>query len=267
MAAIRTTPAIGICSDRPELVHPFAPPADWKVGIVCHRGANVIAPENSLPAIECAFAASFDVEVDLRATSDGQTIILHDATLDRTTNGTGKVAEQTLAEVRRLDAGRWKNPFFAGTPVPTLAETLSLAGKYQGALYLELKACDPAAVWAEVQAHDLAQEVFFWSFDHDLVRAMRTVSSDARLMARRLDYATLDDALASWAPAVIEYAPDEDLAEFTRLRDLGILPMIVYMGDDDAVFDQMIAARPALVNIDQPFRFARRIAHHFPRDD
>ena len=260
MAACRTTPVTGICSDRPEMVHPFTPPADWPVQIVCHRGANLAAPENTLPAVECAFYAGFShVEVDLQATADGQTVILHDQTLNRTTNGHGPVTVQSLAAVRTLDAGGWKDAFFAGTQIPTLAEVLACAQTHDGQLYLKLKSADPARVWAQVQAAGLAQRVFFWCFDAARMRSLRQLAPEATLMARRQDYATLAAALLDYAPQILEYTPDEDLTEFPALRAAGVQPMVAYMGGDPAIFDRIIAARPDLVNLDQPVAFARRL--------
>ncbi len=260
MAAIRQTPVTGICSDRPEMVNPFVPLQDWPVQIVCHRGANLAAPENTLPAMDCAFLAGFShVEVDLQDTADRQVVALHDQTLDRTTSGQGPAMAQTLAELRALDAGSWKDAFFAGTVIPTLAEVLACAQAHQGSLYLELKSADPGRVWTEVSAAGLAGRVFLWSFDAARMQVLRRLSGEARLMARRQDYPDLAATLASYAPQIVEYTPDEDMAEFPVLRAKGIQPMVAYMGDDPAVFDAIIAARPDLVNLDQSFAFARHL--------
>lgn len=266
MAAIRVTPVTGICSDRPEMVRPFTPPAGWPVRIVCHRGANLAAPENTLPAIDCAFFAGFShVEVDLQDTADGGIVVLHDQTLDRTTDGRGPVGARTLAALRALDAGRWKDPFFTGTPIPTLAEVLDRAITHEGSLYLELKSADPGRVWAAVQAAGLAGRAFFWSFDADRMRQLRRIAPAAQLMARRQDYPDLAAALSDYAPQIVEYTPDEDLAEFAVLRAGGRQPMVAYMGGDTAVFDRIVAARPDLVNLDQPFAFARHLQAVLPR--
>jgi glycerophosphoryl diester phosphodiesterase len=260
MAAIRVTPVTGICSDRPEMVNPFTPPPDWPVEIVCHRGANLVAPENTLPAIDCAFHAGFShVEVDLQDTADGEIVVLHDRTLDRTTNGHGPANAQPLAALRALDAGKWFDPFFAGTRIPTLDEVLASAQAHGGALFLELKQADPDRVWAGVTAAGLADRVFFWSFDAARIQRMRQIAPGARLMARRQDYPDLAATLASYAPQIVEYTPGEDMAEFPVLRAKGIQPMVAYMGGDPAVFDAIIAARPDLVNLDQPFAFARHL--------
>jgi glycerophosphoryl diester phosphodiesterase len=86
-----------------------------------------MAPENTLAAVERALDLGVDlVEIDVHATRDGHLVVLHDATVDRTTDGYGAVRDMTLAEARRLSAGRWFAPSFAGERVPTLAEVLEL---------------------------------------------------------------------------------------------------------------------------------------------
>ncbi len=93
--------------------------------IVAHRGSSIDRPECTLSAIRRAIeAGATAVEVDVRTTRDGHLMILHDATLDRTTNGKGALKASTLAEVQLLDAGSWFDPKFAGERVPTLKETL-----------------------------------------------------------------------------------------------------------------------------------------------
>jgi len=94
--------------------------------VLGHRGALTHAPENTLAAFELCVRAGCDIELDVYPTRDGQLVVIHDATVDRTTNGKGAVAGLTLAEVRRLDAGSWFHPDFAGERVPTLDDALAL---------------------------------------------------------------------------------------------------------------------------------------------
>ncbi len=90
-----------------------------------HRGDVMAAPENTVPAFVSAVKkGAAMIEFDVQKTKDGHLVIMHDPTVDRTTNGTGKVAELTFDEVRALDAGSWFGPEFAGTPVPTFEEAL-----------------------------------------------------------------------------------------------------------------------------------------------
>lgn len=115
------------------------PQATAQPVIIAHRGYSAVAPENTLAAYRAAIEAGAPAaECDVRCTRDGEVILLHDATLDRTTDGEGEVAEVTLAEVREVDAGSWKGAGFRGERIPTLRECLALTkGKLQ--LVVEIK--------------------------------------------------------------------------------------------------------------------------------
>ena len=96
---------------------------------LAHRGDWRVAPENSLAAFRAAIAQGADgIEMDSELTADGQLVLMHDDTVDRTTNGKGRVAEMTLAEIRKLDAGAWFDSAFRGERIPTLEE---LAAAYE----------------------------------------------------------------------------------------------------------------------------------------
>ncbi|WP_461052475.1 glycerophosphodiester phosphodiesterase [Spirosoma arcticum] len=98
-----------------------------KQGLCAHRGCLDSHPENTLPAFKQAVALGAQmIEFDIQLTKDSALVIMHDETVDRTTNGTGKVFNLTLAEIRRLDAGVKKGQSFAGTLIPTFAEVLAI---------------------------------------------------------------------------------------------------------------------------------------------
>jgi glycerophosphoryl diester phosphodiesterase len=135
--------------------------------LVGHRGALAVAPENTMRSFELAWRGGADlVELDVRLSADGHVVVMHDALVDRTTDGTGFIAEKTLAEIKQLDAGRWFDPRFAGERVPTLAEVLRWA-KARIGLLLELKfhpygAFEPTlvpAVMADVVNAEMADQV------------------------------------------------------------------------------------------------------------
>lgn len=100
--------------------------ADWPFPrVIAHRGGGSLAPENTLAAFEVAARCGCrGVEVDARLSADGTPFLIHDATLDRTTTGTGRVARATDATLRALDAGRRHGAAFAGEPLPTLEAAL-----------------------------------------------------------------------------------------------------------------------------------------------
>ncbi len=92
-----------------------------------HRGDVAAAPENTVPAFESAVRKGASmIEFDVAVTRDGKLVIMHDSTVDRTTNGTGKVQDLDFEAIRALDAGTWFDPEFAGAQVPTLRETLEV---------------------------------------------------------------------------------------------------------------------------------------------
>lgn len=103
----------------------FPPPI-----ILAHRGDKTHAPENTLPSFAQAIQKGADgVELDAKLTSDGNVIVIHDSTVDRTTNGSGKISTFSLEEIRKLDAGAWFNEKFAGTKVPLLEEVFETVGR------------------------------------------------------------------------------------------------------------------------------------------
>ncbi len=101
-----------------------------KPALFAHRGACAHAPENTLAAFNLASEHGADgIELDAKLSADGHVIVIHDQTVDRTTNGRGKVSELTLAELKALDAGAKFSPQFAGEPIPTLDEVFAALGK------------------------------------------------------------------------------------------------------------------------------------------
>ncbi|MGQ9733395.1 MAG: glycerophosphodiester phosphodiesterase [Candidatus Zipacnadales bacterium] len=93
-----------------------------------HRGDCKIAPENTIPAIQLAVQkGAHQIEFDVTLSRDGELVIMHDSTVDRTTDGTGAVTALTFKELRALDAGSWKSPDYAGTRIPTFCEVLEAA--------------------------------------------------------------------------------------------------------------------------------------------
>ncbi|WKA55367.1 glycerophosphodiester phosphodiesterase [Planococcus shixiaomingii] len=107
---------------------------------VAHRGASGHAPENTMGAFHKGFEMKADyIEIDVQMTKDGELVVIHDTTVDRTTNGTGKVGDLTFEEIRQLDAGSWFSEAYAGEKVPTFEEVLD-AFRGKVGILIELKA-------------------------------------------------------------------------------------------------------------------------------
>lgn len=154
---------------------------------MAHRGWSGKAPENTMTAIRLALAepAIQGIEVDVQLSRDGVPILMHDFTLERTTNGTGLVKDHTLEELRKLDAGSWMNERFAGERIPTLEEAL-LAVKGRCTLNIELKATLEMypglaeKVLELLEKHEMKDQVYMTSFDHELIRHVRTLDASVQ---------------------------------------------------------------------------------------
>ncbi len=95
-------------------------------GLCAHRGAMNTHPENTIASFKAAVEAGAQmIELDVWLTKDNKMVVIHDATVDRTTNGSGKIVNLSLSEIKKLDAGSWKSPEFKGEKIPTFEEALS----------------------------------------------------------------------------------------------------------------------------------------------
>ena len=109
----------------PPTHHPQAVTVDPNTLTLLAAGAA----ENTLAAFDACLSLQFGMEFDVDRTRDGVLVCMHDGTVDRTTDGTGRTGDMTLAELKQLDCGSWFDPAFAGARVPTIAEVLALAGR------------------------------------------------------------------------------------------------------------------------------------------
>ena len=107
--------------------------------IIAHRGASAYFPENTIPSFEGAIAMGADmVELDVQLTSDKEVVVFHDEKISRCTDGRGNIADHTLVQLKKLDAGNWYGKNFKDTRIPTLAEALSVC-KNKIAVNIEIK--------------------------------------------------------------------------------------------------------------------------------
>lgn len=140
--------------------------------IWAHRGASKAAPENTLPAFQAAATLGADgVELDVQRTRDGQLVVCHDETIDRTSNGSGNLADYTLSELKGLDFSAG-HPEFTNVPIPTLAEVLDILGPTGVMINIELKNSVvpyPDMEWQVLELVHAAgwdERVFYSSFNH-----------------------------------------------------------------------------------------------------
>lgn len=154
------------------MTHPF---------IWAHRGASSHAPENTLAAFAAAVASGADgLELDIHLSRDGVPVVIHDETLERTTDGCGAVTGMTLQQLQQLDAGSWFSVAFAGESIPTLEAVLDVfAGQLR--LNLELKEFRAGMTVLELLRQYPAADIVVSSFDCDLLTRLRTMDDNVSL--------------------------------------------------------------------------------------
>lgn len=154
--------------------------------LMAHRGASGLAPENTLAAFElCLQYRPEWTELDVHASADGEIIVMHDGTVDRTTDGSGAISAMTLAELKALDAGSWKAAEFAGEPVPTLREVVAAVGT-KVRINVEIKGGPDLPYVAEhvvaiLSAGGILAESMISSFDLSAVQAVQALTPEPAL--------------------------------------------------------------------------------------
>ncbi len=147
--------------------------------IIAHRGASAYAPENTIAAFKLAVKMGADaIELDVHQTKDGRLVVIHDETIDRTTNGNGSVSDFTLDELRKLDAGSWFDPNFEGEKIPTLEEAIE-AVPDTIIIIIELKTGSHQSPGIEenvikiIRQNKTANRVILKSFNQEVLQRLR----------------------------------------------------------------------------------------------
>jgi len=197
-------------------------------GLCAHRGAMDTRPENTVPAFEeAARLGAQMIEFDVCLTKDGALVIMHDPTVDRTTDGKGKVEDLTLAEIKQLDAGRWKDPKFAGVRIPTLKEALDVM-PVNVWLNVHLKGgAEVGEKTARVIAEDNRLHQAFLACGVEAANAAKAVAPSILICNMERQGGTreyVEQTIALKANFIQLSVPlGEELADYTkRLRDAGI---------------------------------------------
>lgn len=161
---------------------------DKTVKAIAHRGYSSIAPENTLPAYKLAKQNGFSyAETDISFTSDGVAVCLHDATIDRTSDGTGNIGSLTFAQVREYDFGSWKSSAYAGTLIPSFEEFILLCRNIGLHPYIELKnnggytQAQIESLVDVVEEYGMKGKVSWISFSSSYLTYVKNYDSDARL--------------------------------------------------------------------------------------
>lgn len=226
--------------------------------VIAHRGASAAAPENTLAAFRLAADQGADgIELDVQATADGHLVVIHDATVDRTTDGTGAVAALTLQQLCRFDAGRKFAPAFAGERIPLLAEVFE-AVRARLLVDVEVKAAGIEGLLVDlVRRMELTRLVLISSFDMQVVARVRELAPE--IPAGLLQLAAHPQVAARLGAAA--YLPSigtltADTLTFCRQYDLRVITWTVCteaearhalsVGVDGMIADDPVFARGML---------------------
>ena len=220
------------------------------LSLQAHRGAAGLAPENTLAAFRIALELGTDgTEMDLQLTRDGVVVVIHDDTVDRTTDGRGRIGDLTLAEVKRLDAGAKFGPTFRGERIPTLRELIDLvkaSGRDRFRLNLEIKFAEgregqPAdleeRVLAVLAETNFLGRVITQSFYHPSAAKMKRLAPRipaGLLVGQRRQPA---DPVAAVRDHVVDYyAPHHSLVtpDLLRMLHQAAIPVVTWTVNDPA---------------------------------
>lgn len=182
-----------------------------QVAVIAHRGEHLSHPENTLAAYRAAVEAGADYfEVDVRTTRDGHLVLLHDATVDRTTNGRGEVRAMTFAEVRALDAGG------GGAQVPTLDEALELAATANAGVYVDCKDVSPDALVTALERAGMSSRVVIYG-KVGFLKEVRLLRPALRVMPEATSVTAMGTIAAELSPTVIAFDHRDFQDEIIRL--------------------------------------------------
>lgn len=230
-----------------------------QIEIVCHRGANEFAPENTFASAQKCIDWGMDyVEIDVNVSSDGVHYLFHGPQLERTTNGNGMIMHHPAAYIDQLDAGSWFGAQFAGEKIPRLDRFLPwIKGKAK--LFLDVKWGNLETIIALIRQHRFEEECFFWFKLPELAIEFRRLAPDLALKVNAGTGDAVDTAVAQFRADIIEtdYPIPADVVQAVRRQNLTL--MINYMGSDPSIFADIIAQQPNMVNVDYGDRFAQAL--------
>ena len=244
----------------PSLKHPIA--------VIGHRAGRGIRPENTLIAIRNAMKLGIDyVELDIRATKDGQLVIMHDREVDRTTNGKGAVKDLTLAEIRALDAGSKFGPKYAGEKVPTFEEVLKLC-RHKMHIYVDHKEAPTEQVFDMIRKYDMEKEVIVYNGPQDLLE-WKKIAPHIPVMPSLPDQYRREGGVAEFEQYLAAEVVDGNLVEWTKelvdqCHALGVKVYVDNLGPNDnpAGFQKAIEMGVDGIQTDYPDQLVAYLKAH-----
>lgn len=234
-----------------------------KIEIVCHKGANEYAPENTYAAAQLCIDWGMDfVEIDVITSKDGILYIMHGPTVDETTNGTGRIDELTSEEIDRLDAGSWFASKFAREKVPRLEPFLRwIKGKAK--VFLDVKAADHQQLIDLIYDVGLENDCFFWSGSDEWALKLRELDGNLQLKINASNVEEVIEAHERYRANIVEMGLNNMSQElFDVCRELGIKIMIYHQEKDPEAFREVIRWGVDMINLNHGDVFAE-VAREF----
>ncbi len=219
-----------------------------RIEVIAHRGEHTGCPENTLPAIQKAIDLGCDwVEIDVRTTEDGHFVLMHNRTVEATTDGHGDVADLTLAQIKALDAGARK-PKYRGTRVPTLDEALELLRGHCG-VYFDAKAIPAPAIIAALTRHRLLDHCLVYG-GWPLLKELTILGHPRLTMPEAVSVDVTRRILQELDPRVIAFdRRDFEAPIVTLARAAGKGVFVDRLGQDDSPEQWREAARRGATGI------------------
>ncbi len=227
------------------------------IEVVVHRGANALAPENTLPSADSALVHGAKwIEVDVRASKDGVMYNLHDETLDRTTDGKGKIGERTSDYIDKLDAGSWYDEKrFTGLHVPTI-ETMLEGLKGRANVFFDVKSCNLKDLVDLVRAKGFADKSFFWFGREEMLREFVSLAPEMKIKVNASNIKRLEYWKTICKPAIVEIHADKITPEFLDYcRNNNIKVMVGAQGESLDDYRTAIRTGADMINLDKPELF------------
>lgn len=197
--------------------------------IVGHRGNSSVTPENTMPAFVSTTRSGAEYfEIDISLSKDGVPVVIHDGTVDRTTDGTGAVSDLTLEQLRELDAGSWFAPAFAGTKIPTFEEVLTYVANGGTDVVIEYKGDwnveDTQLTVDMIEAAGVENKIFAQSFSTTSVANFAAVAPDLPVgyLTGGIDNAIIDTAKQIGADAINPSSATAESVALAHEADMGV---------------------------------------------
>ncbi len=217
------------------------------IAVISHRGEHLHHPENTLAAYRAAVDRGADYfEVDVQTTADGKLVLMHDAQVDRTTGGKGKVSELTFDQIRALKAG--------GEPVPTFEEAIELARSRKAKIYVDVKRAAQADVLAALEKYQMVDQVVVYG-GFDYLQKLQELRPGIRIMPESVNVTVVQRIVDELKAKVIAFSARDWQDDIIKIaRDAGADIYVDRLGgaDNPAAWQDAIDRGATGIQTDRP---------------